>query len=476
MPYKNRHPAYAEIAPDWEVMRDTYRGERRIKERRTKYLPATRGQELDGMAEGQPGRISYNGYIGRAVFPDLVATAVSAMLGIMHAKPAKIELPARLEPLRERATVRGESLEILLRRINEAQLVTGRIGLLLDVPTGAPPKALPYIATYSAESIVNWDDGARDELVQQKLNLVVLDESEYERDPTDFSWSFKQKYRVLALGPIGTNEPVGQYRSAVFRDGEEAYAEEAFVVPSIGGRTLDFIPFEFINSKDLVSDPDDPPLLGLARLALAIYRSEADYRQALFMQAQDTLVIKGDLDDTKPVRAGAGAAIKLPADGDAKYIGTNSLGIPEMRQAIENDRRAAGEQGGRLLDNLGKEAEAAEALRIRVAARTATLNSVALTAAAGLQEILRKAALWVGADPAEVIVQPHLEFTDNTIDGRSLVDIMTAKAMGLPLSRRSVHQQMRLRGMTERTFEEELAEIEQEEPLGDSESEDDATA
>ena len=41
-----------------------------------------------------------------------------------------------------------------------------RIGLLLDVDEGG----LPYIAPYKAQAILNWDDGARDELLKQKLN------------------------------------------------------------------------------------------------------------------------------------------------------------------------------------------------------------------------------------------------------------------------------------------------------------------
>jgi len=476
MSIESVHPLYSRFQPDWVLLRDAYEGERVVKAKGTTYLPATAGQIIDGMGtrSDSAGQSSYNSYLQRAVFPDIVPVATEAMLGIMHNKPPKIELPAAMEPMREKATVKGESLNILLRRINLEQIVVGRMGLLLDVPNNAPiGKAMPYIAPYRAEAILNWDDGRREELVNQVCNLVVLDESEYERKMGDFEWDFVNKYRVLVLGEVLANEPSGSYRTGVFRDKGESFSEAALIEPSLGGRTLLEIPFVFINSKDLVPEPDTSPMIGLARQALTVYRGEADYRQGLFMQAQDTLVIKGEIDPEKAIRAGAGAAIRLPAEGDAKFIGTNSSGLPEMRMALENDRKTAADTGGRLLDTVGREAEAAEALRIRVTARTATLNSIAMAGALGLQQILRMAAVWMGLNPEEVIVEPNLDFADNTLDGQSMVDTMTAKAMGYPLSLRSIHRAARERNMTEYTFEEEMSEIETEAPLPTGEGDDD---
>ena len=51
--------------------------------------------------------------------------------------------------------------------------------------------------------------------------------------------------------------------------------------------------YQIINSCDVVSDVDDPPLLDLGNACMTIYRSDADYRQNLFMQGQDTFVTIG---------------------------------------------------------------------------------------------------------------------------------------------------------------------------------------
>ncbi len=444
---KTTHPLYATFLTSWEMMNDCYRGEAAVKERGTLYLPATPGQILDGMESTQVGYQNYLGYRKRARFPDFISQAVEALLGVMHRKPAVITVPKVMEPMIEKATIRGESMQMLLRRINTGQLVTGRIGILADIPDGATPDVLPYVSTYAAPAILNWDDGGGD-----VLNLVCLDETEYKRID-QFSWDRVTSTRVCLL-----DATTGNYATGVFT-GE--YDPKGMVTPSRAGNVLQKIPFVVINSKDIVSDPDDPPLLGLARLALAVYRAEADYRQALFMQGQDTLVVVGG--DGTTVRVGAGARIDVPLGGDAKYIGVSGAGIPEMRMALENDNKTAGEIGGQLM-NTNREAESGDALRIRVSARTASLNQIALTGAEGLKSLLRTIAAWVGANPDEVEVTPNLDFAEDTMDGQTLVSFMTAKGLGAPISKRTIHDRMREQEITSMTYEEELDEIAQEEP------------
>ena len=468
---ETEHPLYADNVVDWRQSRDTYRGERIIKEQGFKYLAATSGMVEDGITStAQKGYKAYSAYRMRARFPDVVREAVEAMLGVMHHKPPVIELPAVMEPLRERASLRNESLESLLRRINEEQLVTGRLGLLADVPESVPQEGipLPYIALYQGEDIINWDEGERDGVEADALNLVVIDESECVRKNGDFGWEEVRKHRVLVLGDVAPNESEqtgSKYSVGVFRDDNEGPAqfdESQLTIPSIRGNTLEEIPFRFINTKDIVPTPDEGPLLGLSNLSLAIYRAEADYRQALFMQGQDTLVVVGEVGDEESTRTGAGAKIGVPIGGDAKYIGVSSQGLSEMRESLVNDYARAEEKSQGLIESVSRSAESGEALRVRVAARTASLNQIALTGAFGLQEILRIIARWVGANPEEVIVTPNVDFVADVLKGRELVDVMTAKQLGAPLSLQSIHELQQSRGLTERTWEEELELMEKE--------------
>jgi hypothetical protein len=506
MALNSTHPLFEAFIPDWRLLRHSYAGERVIKQHGTTYLPATPGQVLDGLNTNQPGDVSYQAYKTRAVFHDFVKEAVKTYIGMLHQKPPTIELPPQLEPLRESASITGESLEALLRRINEQQLVTGRLGLLLDLPMNPDPtNPLPYITLYIGEAVKNWDD-SDDKVGRNNLGLAVLDETSFERLP-DFLWVLREKVRVLmmvenvqpspqqtdpdadgdidatALNRTGTNDDQGGLGEATTEEanqlapGEKVYKTGVFyiqdtntlnqdmlVAPMIRGATLDEIPFVFVNSMDLVSQPDNPPLLGLAELALAIYRGEADYRQNLFMQSQDTLVVIGGLienDDAEGVRVGAGARLDINLGGDAKYIGTQSEGLPEQRSALENDKKAAALKAGQLVQAASK-VESGEALRTRFAAQTATLMGIALSGALGLESILKKAAKWMGADPEKVKVTPNLEFTDAESNAGDLVQMVTARTLGFPLSFESMHGVAVDRGLTEMSFEDEMDKIAEE--------------
>lgn len=478
MAIDSQHPLYQDLEPDYVQMYDTLKGERQVKSKGRTYLPPTAGMVRDGMSNATDiGYQNYTAYLGRAVFHDILSDAIEGLLGIMHRQPARIELPAGMEDLLESATTEGESLQLLLMKINKAQLEYGRIGLLAEVPDGQGPTALPFIATYSAARIINWDAGERAQ-GKQRLELVVLDESEFERQG-GLEWNTDKKYRVLSMSDVvatinQTDQSAaaeGQYMVATV-DGDSSMnfpEPQAFITPSIAGRTFSEVPFCFVNTKDLVPSPVPPPLLGLSNLTLAIYRGEADYRQALFAQAQETLVIIGsnevDETDGSPTKLGAGSVLNVPLGGDAKYVGVSGEGLSEMRQALEADKASASQRGARLLTAKGGDRQSGEALRVRVAAQTATLTIMAKAGAFGLEWILKQIAQIKGLNPEEVKVLPNMDFSDDELTGRDLLEFMQAKQMGAPVSLKSLHDVMKERGLTKLDFETELMEIEQEEPL-----------
>jgi hypothetical protein len=462
MSFTQTHPKYDAMSGNWRMLRDSYQGEGAIKMGGVIYLPATPGHILDGMTtSSEAGSIAYEAYKLRAVYPDFFREGVATIIGILNAKEATITLPAQLEYLREKASIDGDGLLSLLRKMHEEQLVTGRVGMLADLPTN-PDQANPqvYIQLYGAETIVNWDSGTFNQGFN-KLNLVVLDESGYERSGS-YNWAKVEKFRVLSLGAIAENEPLGSYYVEVFEDSSMEVSANR-ISPTLRGRSLAEIPFVFVGPKDLATDPDMPPLLGLARMCLTIYRSEADYRHTLFMQAQDTLVIiggtKGD-NSGNTMRVGAGARIDVDMGGDVKYVGIGSGGLPEQRQALEADRNQAAVRTGQLLAPGKMSMESGEALKTRVAAQTATLTSIAIAAAQGLQRILRIIARWHGADESLVKVLPNLDFTNVAIQGQDLVQLVTAKNSGYPLSYKTLFDIAADRGLTKNTFEEELKLIE----------------
>ncbi len=456
--FEQTHPQYDARRDDWRTVNDCYLGETRVKKRTTEYLPMTSGQEALGVGSSggikQPGQKLYDAYLMRAVFPELVKHTAHALVGLALREPWTIALPPRLDYLTKRATNAGETLADLIDNVLGQLVRTGRVGLLPDVRENNEI----YFAPYAAAAITNWDDtpsevdsGIRD------LRLTVLNESRHERDPSTWSWDLVKRYRSLELID-------GVYSTNIEREG----AEVGLRVPSVRGQALDRIPFQFINAMDLAPTPSDVPLLGLARIALTAYRGEADHRQALFLQGQDTLVLRGVAnptatgEDEAKVVVGAGAAIYLPdAEQDAKFIGVSGEGLGEMRTALENDYRR-GEQYGVSLLTSSSEGEAAETVRTRMSARTASLATIVKTAAQGIEAALRTAAEWDGSDPDAVTVQPNLDFVDDPMAPEALLRFVEAKMRGAPISWATVHDLMRRGDLTQLSLEEELEAIQNE--------------
>jgi hypothetical protein len=441
------------MADTWLMLEECYAGEAAVKAATTKYLPATASMEEDGLGAGQAGAAAYTAYLRRAVYRNHLKRAVQGLVGLAHREAPTVTLPEKLEPLRESLTANQESVETVLRKINTQQLLTGRVALLPDVLEGGKRGDLPHLVLFGARRVINWDHTGD----RRGLLMAVVDESDVERRDDSMDWTEVKRYRLLRLEGE-------EYQSAVLEGATDPAGAE-WVTPTYVGRKLGFVPLTFVNAIDLVPQPDDPPLYDLASLSLAIYRGEADLRQSLYMQGQDTLVImgRGDVQPGESVRVGAGAVLDVPIDGGAEYVGVSADGLSEMRENLAADKAEADQLGARVLSSHQGGQESGEALRIRVAASTATLKGIIKAGAAGLEDALRGVAIWVGANPDEVSVQPNLDFIeDDGFSGQELLQYMQAMKEGAPLSTRSLHRILRKKDATELTFEEELEEIEDE--------------
>jgi hypothetical protein len=351
----------------------------------------------------------------------------------------------------ERATGDGLTLDALHRRITREVLKVGRYGLLTDLDRAGRP----VIVTYTAETIINWDTDDDD-----NLNFLVLDESGWERNPDTGSWVEVKRWRVLEIVD-------GAYQSRVLtRVGEEAGMEDAVPTMRAGAR-LDYIPFTFIDTNDLTPEPDEVPLLGLARIATAVYRTDADYRLALFLTSQPTAVRIGADAENAPKVIGSNVIWDIPAGGDAKYLEFGGPGVAAQRLSIIDDLNRAVQIGAKLLSETTQGQESGEARKLRYASETATLTSIAQNVGAGLEKALRFAAQWIGATPDEVMVSPNVDFFDAGLTPQQIDSLVRSWQAGA-VSRLTLFENLQ-RGEVvsqDRTYEEELEAIESDPALG----------
>lgn len=402
-------------------MRDTFDGEECVKAAGEKYLPMKSGTfAIENLIKREH---AYKAYKLRAEFPELVAPTIRGTVGLMFKRQSEIELPASMEYLRQNATVDGLTLDELHRRIAVELALMGRYGLL----PGIGAKGQPYIAGYTAESIVNWDN------VEGVTNLVVLNESGAARDPATNKWGKVGQYRECALDATGAffARTWTQNAKQEWIPGGPVYATTR------KGNALGIVPFVFVGTNDLTEDPDDVPLYGLGRIAVRIYRMDADYTFALHMTSEPTPVVIGfpSAKDAKasgdlPRGIGASAMWVVPQGGDAKFLEFSGAGIQAQEKAIANALNRAIAFGAQILTDTSKTAESGDALQIRLGNQASLLNLIAMNSAAGLEKALRNIAIWLDEDPNKVTVTPNLEFFDQALTAQDLTALVAGWQAG----------------------------------------------
>jgi len=437
----DRHPEYtSEILLEWELMRDAWRGESAIKKRGQRYL-----RPLDGWAERSDGGLAkYSKFIYNARFPEIVSSAIRGMVGIAHQQEWQMDMPNALMPLWENSDGKGLPLEALSKRITMELLITGRYGLLADAP---PEGGDIYRAGYRAEDIINWSDDD---------DFYALEETIRER--TGETWFNVKRRRVLELVE-------GRYVQRIYDDG--ALIAE-YQPRARGGAALDMIPLTIGGAMDLDLTPDTPPLIGVARAAVASYQLNALYRNALELGVSSTLV--GIDIQTPPTAIGPGVYIDIKSSdvnksADLKYVTPEGLEIDALVTAMDREKAAAVQSGAQLFDNTPRTQESGEARRLRFSAETATLASIVGASALILERTLKQAAIMTGADPDEVVIQPPQNLLEGRLDPQEMLALRQLWDGGA-LSYQTLYENLQ-RGRVaspERDYEAELALIASEGP------------
>jgi len=446
------HPSFDVFDPWYTEMQNALTGGSAIKDDED-YLPKPGGMKLLASTEEAA---AYKAFKTRASYPEIVQPTVRGLSGVIHSDPIVAELPSSLEYMIEKATTDGLTLEGAIRRITRNVLGFGRTGIAIAIDG----EGLPRLAIYAARSIRNWKD---DE------TLVVLDESGPEMKD-DLSWEDKIKRRVIeVVGGKAISTPYDNSSGTwVEEEPDENGKGGVTEYNKLGGKTIDFLPFVFIDSNDLTPEPDEVPLLPLARIAATAYRQDANYQQALTSSANPTYVVlkMESKDPNAPKAVGGNIIWFLPEEGqDAKILEYSGKCISDMRQAIQDTMQAAVQAGAKLFASSDEQQESGEARKIKYAAQTATITTIALTDVEGLEKALKMCAVIVGANPDDVNLTISTDFIDSTIGAQEMTAIIKSVTVGL-LSEQSGYELFQDGGRAnpDRKWEEEKKMIDEQGP------------
>jgi len=292
MPVNSKHPQYEAHAETWEMVRTVVAGTEAVKSAGDKYLPKLSGQKDK----------AYEAYAKRAEFHEATTRTVDGLVGAVFRREPSVEVPVESDDLLSSTTLCGQPLAVFSKDVLSEIVITGRYGVLVDVPEGGGE---PYMVGYEAEAIINWRVATVEG--KPKLVLVVLSEKSYEPDAEDlYKWVEKQRYRVLQLGGFDAEgSPVEKAAAPVYRQqvwrvdkgqaGKEELVLESTVVPTKRAAPLGFLPFVIFGPRNIEATVAKSPISGLAETNLSHYRTSADLEHGAHFTALPTPVVIGEI-------------------------------------------------------------------------------------------------------------------------------------------------------------------------------------
>lgn len=419
MPVQSTNPDYDRHLPEWQLMDAALEGEEAIKANAGN-LPKPSGMVEAEKQDGVGNRYLYENYTARAQYEHWVRDSLRSMMGLVSRLQPEIELPAGMKGLLDNATADGFGLKQLFFRLVRQIISHGRIPLVANIDDNG----LPYFSTYSAVNAINWKVASQSG--RQDLVLAVFREFREKDGNDEFTHECEPVYRVFTMRDGGCY-------SSVWNDSGEVVDNE-MPLGTTGAdqrlvRGLEYIPVVYCGSTDNGPDVDEVPLLSMARAALKSYQLSADYFTALHQTSHPQPWVAG-LDESVDLSVtGPSAAWDLGPNGSCGYLEFQGAGIEAVRKAMDDQRNAALEAGAKVMDIGG--IESGEARKARQNDQHATLHSMVITAAEGLEQGLRYLADWLGFDEKQVSFTVKPEFTSVGVDPQMAAQLLTAAQAGI---------------------------------------------
>lgn len=432
-------PELLSVLPAYQLVRDCYHGELAVKGRTTYYATAYHHTQVGNYNGGGSGISSYakstylpdpspasepadiaqrryETYVDRAVFYNVTKRTIKGMVGAVFAKYPVVSVPDAMAYLDVDVDGSGQTLGQQAKLAMTECLITGRGGLLADMPVSTSAasqadvkggKVRPIIVQYGSESIINWRYRRVGAL--NKLSLVVLSESYVESDD-----GFEQETgeQLLVLRLDDDNLATSQiYKKS--KDGEWVAEAINNILDSSGARldTIPFYPFGAVNN-DL--DIDDIPMYDIAHLNIAHFRDSADYQESMFIAGQPTLVVSGLTQQwvnevlKDGISIGSRSAPLLPVGANAQLLQAATNGA--LMESMQHKEAQMTALGAKLIEEGGSTKTATEAAQDN-AEESNTLTNIAYNISDAYTKAAKMCASYMGYDDADIVVTLNTNFS-----------------------------------------------------------------
>ncbi len=419
---KDTHAEYGVYAKRWQRTRAACEGQEAVHGHKETFLPKLAEQK----------DTEYNSYVTRATYFNACGRTLEGLVGMVFRKDAVRSLPAGLEAIAKDLDLSGNSIDVLAMRTLAEVIRVGRLGMLVEYPqvNEAPSSQAqasqlnlrPYVATYPAESILDW----RIQRINNSMQPVMIKLLEsYEVSKDIYTYEHKEQVRCLLLEN-------GRYIQRVYRKENEKTDKwvqfGADIIPLMNNQALSVIPFWCFGAEMNSLQLQNPPILPLADLNLAHYRVSADYEHGCHFAGLPTPVLAGvSFEDGASVAIGSPTCISS-TDPNAKWgfleFTGQGLGALEKNLATKETQMAA--IGARMLEQQKSGVESEGAMQMRANGESSVLAALANLVSENFEQILTFISLWAGISQAEIEYKLNTDYLPVAMTSQQLAELVKA--------------------------------------------------
>jgi hypothetical protein len=443
--------AVSAMSQHWPIITDLLGGTPAMRKAGTRHLPQWPNEDNESYAA----RLKV-----ATLFPAFKRT-IEVLAGKPFSKPLTYgdDVPAKIKKWCEDIDLQGRNLHSFAASLCEQALAYGLSGILVDYPkaegirTAADEQKAgvrPYFVQIHPQNILGWKSMRINGL--ETLTLLRLRECVIE-DDGEFGEKEVEQVRVLYPGKWEV------YRK---KEGASANADE-WVLHDEGVTTLKKIPFVPVYGNRTGYMTAMPPLLEMAHMNVKHFQSQSDQDTIMHVARVPILAVIGVDDDKWNLTVGASSAVKLPIQGDMKFVEHSGAAIEAGRKHLLDLEDQMRQAGAELLVIKPANITEAQTLSDNEQGRC-TLQRITADEKDAINQGLQLMAEWVGEKTGGNI-NIYDDFGFEQLAAAS-ADLLQKIGTSRGLSKQTVFEELQRRGIIrpELKWTEEEARLKAEEP------------
>ncbi|MEQ8308032.1 MAG: DUF4055 domain-containing protein [Hoeflea sp.] len=398
------HPSVHYHAPDWSLLRDTYQGERQVKDNSVIYLPQPSG--LDDA--------DYAMYLENATYYNMTNRTVGALVGtIFRRNPVVSNLPKNLTKKLKKITLKNQSFRSFARRTAKEVVHMGRYGVLVDMPTNGGD---PYLTGYITEAILDWTyEMVGDREVLTEAVLMEANLNKVEPGDTIQARRYSVRLRVLRLIDGAYEQHIYESKAEGATYPDPRGQADQVIRPTHRGKALSYIPFVIFGTESNEPDIERSSMLDIAQMNISHFRSYAHLEHGRYYTGLPVFwVSKATGEGQGEYTIGASTVWEVGPGEKAGLMEFNGQGLKFLESAISTKEAHISTLGGRLIGvTTASVSESDNQVSMKDRNEQALLLNISIALDEGFTQILEWWAIWQDvniAKASEITIEFNKDF------------------------------------------------------------------